>query len=517
MKPRPGTLLWLVANDVRNNWRMLGDVLTTWPISWRIALAIAVVTLLHFGAFGCFVLTRRLGYTGDTGIALATLVAGGLWMTSQGLLSATRALYQRGELELLLTSPIAPWKPVAARAVSIASSSLGSLAAFFIPAANAGAWLHGTQWLAIYPIAVSLALAGTAIGFVIAVTLFYLVGPFRARLAAQIAAAVIAGFFVLGVQVLAIIPDHLAADLGAILASSAAFPPDIGLVQAATRLVTGDPMLLAVAVSCSVALFLGCLALASPAFVSAATIAAGTADASRRARAQPFRQGPLTALRLKETRLLIRDPNLFAQLGLQIVYTLPLAVILIKNPSNIPPAVALLPLVVVLASQVAASLSWLTISGEDAPELIATAPLPAGWPEAAKLTAIAVPLSLILAIPAGALMMAAPEALPYAIVFGAMAAASTALLNFWHPMPGNRRGMLRRHHQAKIVAVAEHGLTLLWAVATMAAYLGGIAAVVPMALIVLLLWCFKPAANRSVLRHRQGPTAPPLTADVPTN
>lgn len=48
----------------------------------------------------------------------------------------------------------------------------------------------------------------------------------------------------------------------------------------------------------------------------------------------------------------------------------------------------------------------------------------------------------------------------------------TGLLNLWHPMPGNRRGMLRRHAQSKLVGLLEHVLAILWAIAAVLALLG---------------------------------------------
>ncbi len=492
MKPAPGSLMWLVANDMRNNIRMLGDVLSNWPVAARLALALALVILLHAAAYGAFRLAEIAGSLTASGATASIFATGaGLWMVSQGLLGAARALYQRGELELLLSSPMPPWKPVAARAISIAGSSAGSLAAFLIPTANVGAYLNGPHWLAIYPLAAAWALAGTACGFVIAVALFHAVGPRLARMVAQVTAALIAGLFVLAVQILAVLPDDLAVMAGRAFDWINALLPNARFAPLASA-VSGDPLPALASVPIAAALFVAALVMTAPSFVRAASVAAGTAIGPVAARGRPFREGPLTALRLKETRLLLRDPNLFAQLGLQIVYTLPLSVILLKNPSNIPPGLALLPLVVVLASQVSASLSWLTISGEDAPELIATAPLSPAYPEAAKLTAVAIPLAAILLLPTAVLYWVAPGALIYAVVFGALAALSTALLNFWHPMPGNRRGMLRRHHQSKIVALAEHGLTLLWALATVCAVINLYAALVPIALVVLLLWCFKP-------------------------
>ena len=67
---------------------------------------------------------------------------------------------------------------------------------------------------------------------------------------------------------------------------------------------------------------------------------------------------------------------------------MPLAVVLLRGVDNIPLALAVGPAIVVIAAQIAASLAWITVSGEDAPELIAAAPVCASEVELAKVTAI---------------------------------------------------------------------------------------------------------------------------------
>jgi ABC-2 type transport system permease protein len=59
-------------------------------------------------------------------------------------------------------------------------------------------------------------------------------------------------------------------------------------------------------------------------------------------------------------------------------------------------------------------------------------------------------------------------------------------------MPGNRRGMLRRHSQSKVMAIAEHGIALLWAVAIVASFFESKASMVPILLVGLILWTFRP-------------------------
>ncbi|MEZ5856597.1 MAG: hypothetical protein R3D67_18310 [Hyphomicrobiaceae bacterium] len=188
----------------------------------------------------------------------------------------------------------------------------------------------------------------------------------------------------------------------------------------------------------------------------------------------------------KEWRLLLRDPSLFTQLGLQIVYTIPLAVVLVKSGS-LPTALALTPAIVVIAAQVAASLAWIAVSGEDAPELIATAPVRPASVDGAKLSAIALPVLLIASVPLAGLALASPKAGLLALIFSIGASVSTSLLNLWHPMPGNRRGMLRRHAQSKFIGLMEHLLAILWAVGAVLALLGTTIWFVPVLLAVGVL------------------------------
>jgi len=117
-------------------------------------------------------------------------------------------------------------------------------------------------------------------------------------------------------------------------------------------------------------------------FLRANLEAAGRTDAATARADSPAAMRVAATLRQtlhrKEWRLLLRDQGVFAQLTLQIIYTLPLAVVLLRGADNMPLATALAPTFVVIAAQIAASLAWITVSGEDAPELIAAAPVRRG-------------------------------------------------------------------------------------------------------------------------------------------
>src|SRR5471032_2512705 len=111
---------------------------------------------------------------------------------------------------------------------------------------------------------------------------------------------------------------------------------------------------------------------------TAVSVSANATPAHRGSGTAPFRAGSRQqALRWKEFMLLRRDPWLVSQTLMQLLYLLPPALMLWRSYAGGAAAIVLLaPVVVMAAGQLAGGLAWLAISGEDAPDLVATAPLP---------------------------------------------------------------------------------------------------------------------------------------------
>ncbi len=87
--------------------------------------------------------------------------------------------------------------------------------------------------------------------------------------------------------------------------------------------------------------------------------------------------------------LLRRDPWLVSQTFMQMLYLIPPAVLLWRSFDDGNGAFNLVvPVLVMAAGQLAGGLAWLAISGEDAPDLVATAPVPAGFILRAKVEAV---------------------------------------------------------------------------------------------------------------------------------
>jgi ABC-2 type transport system permease protein len=501
MNLRPGSLLWLAAHDVKVSWRRFLDMfgrlstLATWGI------CLGGIIVLHLVAWRIMVLLPRLkpelGHAiSATGAVFVLFVLA--WMTAQGLLGMARTLLERGGMDLMLASPLPVRVILASRLASTAMSSFGSVALLALPLANMAAILYGAAWLAVYPTLLALAMIGTLGGAVVAICLFLWCDPRRVRAIAQLCAAVIGGAFLLAMQVSAMLPSGARGAVADYLARS----NFAALLEPAVAAASGDPASLATLIASAAVLFVAASLTLSRSFLRASLRAAGAAAETDGPRAAAdhrlsFGAGVAKSLRRKEWRLLRRDHSVFAQLSLQIIYTVPLAVVLLRSADNMPLAMALSPTIVVIAAQVAASLAWITVSGEDAPELIAAAPVSRAEVEAAKIAAIGVPVSIILAPALLGLALVSPHGATLVALFASAAALSTALINLWHPMPGNRRGMLRRHSQSKLMALLEHLLAMLWGVAVFVALLGSAAALVPIALVVAILASLRPATRRS--------------------
>jgi ABC-2 type transport system permease protein len=521
MRPKSGSLRWLLVHDLRIAWRRFADLFgrLTSGGTW-VVCAVGVIAL-HLLAWPAMIWLTHLqqddaGINSSIAILSFSVFA---WMVAQGLLGTARTLQERGTLDLLLASPLPARLVLASRAMATAANSFGSAAILVLPAANVAAYLRGPAWLGAYPALLALALIGTSGGLAVAIGLFLALSPRRARLVSQLCAAVIGAAFLLTMQIAAMLPaatrsaitDHVASWVAGTLFDPAAL---VRLPVAAFR---GEPWAMLSLTGFSLALLAATVVLLSNSFVRAGLRAAGApADAGTGRPDQgtqhlQFGSSLGQTLRRKEWRLLWRDHNVFAQLSLQIVYTLPLVVVLLRGVDNIPLVIALAPAIVVISAQIAASLAWITVSGEDAPELIAAAPVHRAEVELAKVTAVAVPVAAIVVFPFAGLAVLSPYVALLAALFAAAASISTVLLNLWHPMPGNRRGMLRRHSQSKIMALLEHLMALLWAIAIVFAVVGTAWLLLPIGLAVGLLAYLSPARRTLTLKRARPIPSPSST------
>ena len=329
----------------------------------------------------------------------------------------------------------------------------------------------GWRWLGAYGVIAAMGAAAAAFAVMLTAALFHVCGPKRTRLVAQVVATAVGAAFVIGVQVAAIL-SYGTLSRGEVLQSPA--------VLALAALLLAGAVLLA-----------GAIAIVAPRFADYTMAAAGAVgSAARHARtAAAFRQtSPPRALRRKEWMLLRRDPWLVSQTLMQMLYLVPPAVLLWRGFSSGGGAFNLLvPVLVMAAGQLAGGLAWLTISGEDAPDLVATAPIAARAILRAKVEAV---LGIIALVFAPLVVVLAAASLWHALVTGiaiVITAAAATAIQLWFRSQAKRSQFRRRQVSSRVATFAEAFSSIGWAGAAAVAAVSLPLAVIPALLALAML------------------------------
>jgi len=502
-----GTSAWFARHETRLAWRDWAWLLSAGRCRRGYAVAaglIAFFVFMHGLAYLTLARSPDLGAPPDKRMLVTvggTLLLYWSLMLSQAMEAVTRAFYARGDLDLILSSPASAARLFAVRIGAMALSIAAMTLALAAPAIDVLAWLGGARWLAAYGVVLALAMAAVAISVVLTIALFRAIGPKRTRLAAQIVAAVIGASFVIGVQFVAILSVGTLSRV-ALFQSVAVVDhaPGIGsLWWLPAYAAMGDwPALIAVVAVGAIALA-AAIRFCSARFGELALAAGGVSHspASPNRRATRFRpHSPGQALRRKEWVLLLRDPWLMSQSLMQLLYLLPPFFLLSRSFYGEGRSAALLvPVLTMAAGQLAGGLAWLAISGEDAPDLIASAPVTAVRVWRAKAEAVAGAMAAVFGPLVGLLAVAAPI-LGFAAFLGiTVAAASAATIQFWFRGQVKRSLFRRRHVSSRIATFAEALSSIIWAGTSALAVTEPRLAVVPAAIALLILggaWMLSP-------------------------
>ena len=156
------------------------------------------------------------------------------------------------------------------------------------------------------------------------------------------------------------------------------------------------------------------------------------------------------------------------------------------------------------AGQLAGGLAWLTISGEDAPDLVGSAPVAPSRLLRAKVEAVhAMHRHRLLSVRGGAgFVVAVPGAVAAVGIFAA--AVSSTAIQLWFRSQAKRSEFRRRHTSSRIATFAEALISITWAAT------GGIAVKENRIGSPLRGWrfCFSAACGGSVRRARSRPAGP---------
>jgi ABC-2 type transport system permease protein len=416
-------------------------------------------------------------------IITATVFLAWTLMLSQAIESVTRVFYARADLDLIMSSPARLTDVFSIRIGAIALSVTAMSLLFSTPFIDVLVIGGGLRWLAAYGVIVTIGLSAAAIAIAITIVLFRMIGPRRTRLAAQIIAAIIGAGFVIALQVAAIL-SYGTLSRFAILTSEAAASYAPGLESALwwpARAALGDKQALAVLLAGGLVLLGGVMAMLSPRFADTARRASANAIPDRKhSSATAFRSGSRQqALRRKEFVLLRRDPWLVSQSLMQLLYLVPPAVMLWRSfADNAMAIVVVTPVIVMAAGQLAGGLAWLTISGEDAADLMATAPLPASRMIRAKIEVVLIAIGAIFAPLVIALLFVSLVQAAITALFVILATVSATAIQLWFRVQARRSQFRRRQTSSRLATFAEAFSSIGWAAT------GSLALAVPIAAIV---------------------------------
>lgn len=504
-----GSIFWFARHEFRLAWRDWIAMMSGGKRRRAFGLILGgliVYAILHLIAGALVRPAVETGIVADKPTLLLISGLGLLFFTvmlSQGLESITRVYYARADLDLILSSPASSRRVFAVRACATAVSTMALSCLLFSPLINALAALSGAQFLLAYLVVVALSALAVAIAIVVTRALFALVGAKRTRLIAQIVAAIIGAGFVIGIQAVAIISldDFSRYALFQSEALIALSPGPEHVLWLPARGAMGD-----VAAALATLLFgLVLLTLAISTFAGSydrlalSTAGVGQPGGRRHGKAKALflPRTQRQTLRLKEWRLLRRDPWLVSQTLMQLLYLLPPALLLWVNfGQSINSYIVVVPVIVMAAGQLAGGLAWLALSGEDAFDLVHTAPLSARTILSAKIEAV---LVIIAAVLAPILLLLAVLSAPMALItaiFAALSAASATAIQLWFMVPSRRALFRRRQVASRAATISEAFASILWAGTGAALAAGTPLAILPAVLALLVLGIARALAPR---------------------
>lgn len=467
-------LTWFARHELRLAWREWLAMMTGGRRRRRRAIVIGLIVfaaLMHIPAWavvGRFSdLTAPLDTPSLIVITSIILMAWAL-MLSQAIESVTRVFYARADLDLIMSSPAKLANVFAVRIAAIAIAVTAMALLFSTPFVDVLVIGGGARWLAAFGVVAAIGLSAAAVAIAITIVLFRLIGPARTRLIAQILAAIIGAGFIIALQVAAIM-SYGTLSRFALLTSeaAAAYAPDAdSILWWPARAAIGDIEALLLLLALGLVLLGGVMAIFSGRFADTAIDAAAQGTSThRRARTKGFHaMSRQQSLRRKEFVLLARDPWLISQTLMQLLYLVPPAVLLWRSFADSSLAIILItPVVVMAAGQLAGGLAWLTISGEDAPDLVATAPLSPAQVIRAKIEVVLIAISVIFMPLVAALAFASPWQAAVTAGYVVLAAASATAIQLWFRVQAKRSQFRRRQTSSRLATFAEAFSSIGWA------------------------------------------------------
>ncbi len=459
---RPGSFAWLALHEIRLAYRTRPQRGAT---RW-----IGYAFLLLYLAFGCLIAWTLRAWpiaaspTIMTGVLAGSIVAF-TFMTTQAMLGSQRTLYESGDLALLFSAPIEGRTVLLAKLLGIAGTIALTYAVLLLPMAVPVALLGHPGLFGVVALLAALALIAASTGLAATLALASLAGPRAARTVGQIVAALTGGALFLTSQIFSH-SDRRESSMALIFERlQAAGVGGAGWTGLPGRAAFGDPVAILALLGTGIVLFLAAGATLRRLFLTGyqdGSMRLSRARPTGRAMARLFHAGLFRSIFAKEWRLLARDPALVFQILLRLIYLAPLVFVAFGRGHGVPIAPSLAFASVLIAGQLVGSFAWLTVSAEDAPDLLAVSPVAKMEVSFAKLLAafaMAAPIAVVLPI---AIALQSFAGALITLLFTTAGGGLAGLVELKLGKPGQRNSFARRRSGSMVAGLLSIVITMVF-------------------------------------------------------
>jgi ABC-2 type transport system permease protein len=389
-----GSLPWFVRHELRLWWREA----STKGLSKRVILISGGLSVLLLGWLWFSlrsvrkVLPNILTPTVGFWFAVTVWVFAFLFALKEAMAQSSIAIFDRGDLDLLMTSPISSKVIFASRLLGIAVGTFLSFSLFIIPVSIAVVLLGFYSLLGIYPAFMSIALVATSFGMLLSLWLTRILGAKRARSLVDFLSIIISSLFVLLSQLPNLIrvyhfqwPEFFLKWPIFSQASPLWFP---------VRALYFDPLSVLFSLSFSIGSLWLTAELLNRWFLSS-TQQIIVEKTKVPQTFTPFSTNLNALLLKKEWKLILRNPYLLSRTFLPILLLIPLILASLGGTQRIA-LVSLLSMgTVLIGSQFATALTLIAVSAEEAPDLLQSSPVSGGKIRQLKLLSTLIPSYLL--------------------------------------------------------------------------------------------------------------------------
>ncbi len=490
MQNRSGVALtgWLLKNELRLWWRKTTGVKHFWI--WMVVLWLFLAFVFVSFWFGFSPV--RLATAEAELPAEALWVAAGLWLLgfvfafNQSVGESVVVLFERGDLDLLLASPVPGRAIFSVRLLCVAFCTFFSFCMVVVPASLLAVFLGFSELLGLYPTLVGICLVTASLGMLVTLRIVRWVGARRARVLVQILNLFVSLMIVLSFQV----PNFLLSS-GVDLSNfwdwlqSQAMPGSfLGIdswiwFPARAMLLDGASVGLTLGVSSAIAAFT--VYALEQAFVEGTQQSVARKRRARGGKNATLRDGFVWVVLTKEWRTMRRHPYLISQVALQVVLVLPLTWLLLQGEGGSNPLLDLGRVANVampfLGGQLAYVLTFACLSGEEAADLLKASPAASAHLRRLKQLAALIPVWLLLLPAIAALIWQGYNWFP-AVVAAAGASVGSSFFRLWNSQPVRAGELFRQRKLGKtdlLLTVMEVSSPWAWVSLGSALYAGSVA------------------------------------------